>query len=393
MEFSKTNPSDDQNQNAASLILNCSNPKAGKFKKEDHFFGKLYHIGENELQRIPYGKFEFYDKGCLLLKPKWSLFPQKVQNIVLLNNTAWVNFKPLPERGNSLIFKIRLKSKKDTEKSLSCQYEVEEAWKRVKNDQVLALKHFLNGKALLLVRIKSVLLYSPPTYELTTMILKHHNKPKYVINTGIKIQTSKGYSRPKSITEVLDVLVTGRHGNLVILRVSKIQKRWLMLFAFSPNGAKILSRSHAEVSTFDSIYDTLEVRAGPDSRLLYLFASCGHLLVYEILHERYLALRTKYALKQKIMSRYGIPTISMINLEHIFCYSEKQIIVLMRFKDSPRSLKLFVLTYDEEKRRVERNAVENAQELKFDGDIKLYRKNGKVYFYDLKQSVFNLTLQ
>ena len=58
---------------AKPLTLKCT--KVSKNTKP-HYFGNLYHIEEDQLQRLRGGKTDFYDKNGERVKQPWEIFPQ-----------------------------------------------------------------------------------------------------------------------------------------------------------------------------------------------------------------------------------------------------------------------------------------------------------------------------
>ena len=357
---------------------------------------------------IPVNKFPFalkiFKTEFFLLFPEFFL---DVQNIVHLNGTAWVNFKvfkKLKKKSkkkkfqNSLIVKMNPKQY-DLKTNPEIQYETEVGWKSQKNEQVFAIKEFLNGKALVLIRKKNIKeknFRTEASYislQFSVMTLNRTHKPKYISKTGILIGKGKANSDRRSITDIDNVLVTGQHGNIVILLIKNQDQTRLEMLTFCPFGAKVLIRSQAKVDLKSWAFNKMEMKATPGSRFVYLCASIGHLWAFEIIYERELVLRAKYSFEQNSM-RIPHPMAGCLRgyLSHIFCYSEDRVIVLQKFDKRP-GIKFMVFTYKEDMGELVRTEVKNADDFIFRGEVKFYRKNdGKVYFFDQKESIYTLSM-
>ena len=277
----------------------------------------------------------------------------------------------------------------------SCQYEAEVAWRAPDLDEVFALKEFLKGKALLIIRkrlkkeIEEESRAEPQSLHLTVMNLHRTLKPKQIHKKGIQIDLDQTFSDQRSVVNINSALVTGKHGNIVILMVNNLRKAILRMLTFSPNGTKVLTRSDAKANIGGwSCLPHFDLKASPGSRFVYLCSLNREIFVYEILNERKILLRDKYffedwALRSsRSMSGY---------LSHIFCYSEDKLIVLINYSNEP-DVKFMVFTFDEEKGKLVRGRVKNWVDFDFRGQIKFYQKNGRVYFFDQKQSIYRLTL-
>ena len=331
-------------------------------------------------------------------KSKINFFSD-AQNILLLNGTAWVNFKITKKNNPPHHLIAKMKPKKFAKKKfLSYHDETEVVWKAPDGERLFDLKEFLKGKALLMIgrtqnkEVKGTVRRDCFGIHLTVMNLNRTLKPKHIHKKGLQISLDKVFSDQRSITNnINNALVTGRHGNIVVMIVNNLNKAILLMITFSPNGTKVLTRSHAEADLMVRGWShgkCFELKASPGSRFVYLCSYPRQILVYQIQHERKIIQRKNYVFEDRVIR----PTPKMSGyLSHIFCYSEHKLIVVMNFRKKSE-VKLMVFTYNEEKSRFVRSKVKNSADFDFRGQIKFYRKNGRVYFFDQKQSIYRLTL-
>ena len=312
------------------------------------------------------------------------------RNIIYLNGSIWLNqhklFKNKPEM--SAIARIKPKAQRGT----SSKYETEIEG-RYPQEMIYAMKPFLNGKALMILRRKDITkaeaIGTSYLFQMTVMNLDRTTKLKYVRKKTLVLGSGDGPSGKIFFTNIYSqVTVTGKHGNILILYYSgRAHGLRLMLLNFSKFGDKLLSRYDCPVVVEKkSNYLT---KASPDSRFLYVCVTRGMLGVFEIMHERSLVFKAKYEFAQSIVNP---PLDGEPDLRAIFCYNDKKLIVLLDTKRKKEDLKFLVYTYKEDKEELLRSKVKNADKFTFRGDISFYRKKGKIYFFDQKKSVFRLNL-
>ena len=315
-----------------------------------------------------------------------------IQNIIHINKTAWVNFtnfKKIPQFST-----IVTMTPKQFSKGSGSQYETDLVWQSPYFEMVYALKAFLHGKSILLIRKKYKDLDAAKTNEFcvhfTVMNLRFTRKPGHVKNRGIIFSSGEANSGKRFIHNIYDAKVTGKHGNMVVMFHSIHKKLLVLLLVFSRNGAKLLakSRQEADPPIEERFHYHYELACSPESRFVYLMGNKGDLFAYEILHERSIVLRAKYSFEHKMMRPKGL---MVGQLSHIFCYSEKRVILLMNFGDK-YDLKFMVFTYKEDKQGLVKSKVKNGDGFGFRGDVTFYRRNGRIYFCNLKESVYRLTL-
>ena len=269
----------------------------------------------------------------------------------------------------------------------SFRFKTEVAWKSPNGDLVCDARQFLNGKAILFIRKKRITEAGSRVYlirlHFTVMMLGRTQKPKYVKNTGVQLGTGKAGSGEKDITRFQKAIVTGKRGNIVIVRCGKERKNMLLVLNFSSDGTKILAKSSTPIKV---MYQG-EIKASADSRFVFFFSG-NAVWTYKIVNERSIELGGRYIFGEKVLRPKG----SIIGeLTHIFPYKDNKVIVLLSFglKDD---LKFIVLSYKEGKIDMVKNKVKNVDAFNFKGDVKFYRKNDKIYFYDQKDDIYRLTL-
>ena len=258
---------------------------------------------------------------------------------------------------------------------------------------VYAMKSFLNGKALMLLRRKDITRKGFDTdkcysYELTVMNLDRTINFYHIIHKSIVFGSGHSQSGKNYIKRLFSsVEVAGKHGNILIFHYTgRADSHRLMMLTFSRFGNKLLSSTDcSDVLHIKSYHLT---RASPDSKYLYVCASRGRLAVFEIMHERFLAFRARYHLPESLMRPPGRRE---ANISHIFCYEENKLILLLD-TSKKEVLKFMVFSYKEDKGAFVKTKVKNADKFTFKGELSLYRKNGQIYFFDQKARVYQLSL-
>ena len=158
----------------------------------------------------------------------------------------------------------------------------------------------------------------------------------------------------------------------------------MLALAFNRRGDKILTRCKTPLKATHGG----ELRASQDSKWIH-FITGGHVIyTYVILNGRSLDLRCRYIFKQKELR----PKPLMIGtLTHIFPYKDSKVIGLLDY-GKKHDLKFMVFSYKEGKIDTFRHKVKNVDAFTFRGEVKFYRKNDKIYFYDQKGAIYRLTL-
>ena len=277
---------------------------------------------------------------------------------------------------------------KQFNKNSSYQYETEVVWESPDHELVWRTKKFLNGKAILFIRrITLPKEVSEPMdfrrLQFTVMRLNKTQKPKYVAKTGIQLGTGEHGSWKRCFTGLVDVAVTGEQGNIVIMWFTHYKMHFLLMLTFDRNGTKIVARSKAGMK----VSGRGELKVSPDSKFVFFFS--GHVVwTYKIVNGRSIEHAGRIGFTKEILR----PKPSMIGtLTHIFPYENNKVIVLLSF-GFKHDLKFMVFSYKKGKIDMVENKVKNADAFTFRGEVKFYRKNGKIYFYDQKEGIYRLTL-
>ena len=166
------------------------------------------------------------------------------------------------------------------------------------------------------------------------------------------------------------MIIAGKHGNIVIARINLTR---LIMLVFSRDGKKLLTRSFVEIKMkFKNSAGEHHLEMSPGGRFVFVGHEDGSILAFEIVQERFLKLKAGYNFTRRILTEEG-------KLTHIFCYKERKLIGLINL-GRKLHLKFLVFGLDEEKGALRPMKVKGAEEFAYKGNVRFYRKGGKVYF-------------
>ena len=257
------------------------------------------------------------------------------------------------------------------------------------NLEILALKRAFNGDALL---------YLTKRYGEEGEPFSQYYKISFfrLEDSGEVKVTNSGYQLGPELTEeigvlerVHEVIVTGKHRNVVILRFNY---GYLMTLCFSLNGKKLLSR---EITTISLDKEDLSwasfwlKRPSPESQYLYAIFRSETIFVKKLKDERFLEHRAIWRMPDHLVKRSQSGMALTGTFHQICCLSETRLIALICFRAKKDYLKLYILDYCDESSSFVLTPVANHR---FNDSFKrtLYTLNGEVFMKNAKNEVFRI---
>ena len=200
------------------------------------------------------------------------------------------------------------------------------------------------------------------------------------------------------ILAINDAYVTGKHENIIILRVNTVK---LLVLAFSPKGTKkLLKRSISGILKSNDprlcLHSFWFRESSPGSKFLFIVSKHDVLDVMKITEDHRLEHRASWTLpphlRTECRSGFGMPLSGAFR--QVCCYSETRLLALISICKNMNSLpclKLFVLDYCDRDRSV--LFYPASEELfSLSAERTLYRQNGEVFMKDEEDKVFRIEL-
>ena len=256
-----------------------------------------------------------------------------------------------------------------------------------------ALKKAFNGEALLYLTAEYKSKESRVIRSYKISFFRVGDSGRVVVTKdGFRLSNQLQGDQQGIIKQINQVYVTGKHGNIILLRFNSV---YMMVLTFSPNGTKkLLSRSIANLGmTKNHIWRTFWMKqTSPDSKFLFIVHTYDTIHVKKFTEDHRLEHRAEWRTPVNLRRNgrwENIPTTG--TFKQICCYSETRLIALISFFGRRYYQKLYALDYSDEDRSfsfypISDKCFTNSSERR------LYRLDGKVYMNNGKNDVFRIEI-
>ena len=284
--------------------------------------------------------------------------------------------------------KIAKLVKTKSEKKKVYNYQAEIVWEARPNEELHTLRSFLNGKAVLMVKKVYTDPESHKTFDIRLSLLETSSKTGKTRGRkdGLQLHSSNENSELGAITEVWDVTIAGKDGNIIALGINQHK---IMLLHFSRNGKKLLSKSVSEIdfSHYERKPHTyqMELRLSPSSRYLVVSYNGNRLCPYKIAFQRYLEPGTQHAYPKKYMPE---------PVKDLIWYDDGHLVVFL-YDPKKKAVEIRLYTFYKGKGgSLAQTSIKQGYDLELKKNFRFYRleKDGKIYFFDQKVGVYALTI-
>ena len=275
------------------------------------------------------------------------------------------------------------------------QVIIDQYWQTNRKDMsLIALKAAFNGEALMYLtrRYEKRGGKSSCFYKFSFFKVEDSGHVE-VTNDGFEM-SSELPDDQGVIKEVDQVYVTGKLGNIVILRFNKVK---LLTLTFSPNGTKkLLNKSMTEIGMCEEdCWAYFWIRQfSPDSKFVFVVYTSDVVYVKKMTDDNRLEYRAGWSIPYSLQTKRGWGGIPLSGtFSEVCCYSETKLLALVSLHEKKRDfLKLYALDYCDEDKSFEFYPVSDKRFRRYSYGRRLYRHNGEVFMKTDKDEIFRIDL-